>query len=376
MREPDCLAIPRAIGARPKAAARALRAWLATAWVSAVLAHTAIAAPGDEDTEGARVAALPKAVTTRLERLDLSAVDAITADPVVVVVAENKSGEGLQSLLFFRDGKLTHAAFDPEGPRLPARRIPDMDHDARWFLHGAPRDLDGDGVPELHLTSYSGGAHCCTTHYLLRLSPALRVLDRLGTEHDDGVAFRDVPGYAHPLLAVPDSAFAYALGSFAESPLPVLALEVKEGKFRFASEAMKAETPGQCSAALARLFADWCSDPLTRELAETRARIAAAPKAKTFDELVDLNVGAVVDMLHRYVYCGHAAEGWKWLDGYWPKASAGSLRLFKRMYGKTLRGSMYFRDVGQLSSRRPLAHRSAIPDQHAGMLLNGTGAAA
>jgi hypothetical protein len=56
--------------------------------------------------------------------------------------------------------------------------------DARFKIPHVPNgvDLTGNGRPDMIVTSWSGGAHCCYTHYIFELRPKLRLL----TTIDDG----------------------------------------------------------------------------------------------------------------------------------------------------------------------------------------------
>lgn len=89
---------------------------------------------------------------------------------------------------------------------------------------GAVRDLTGDGVPELVVSSYSGGAHCCTTHWIVTLGddgprPVARV------DAADGEAeIVDLDRDGLPEVALADWSFAYWNASFAESPAPRVVL--------------------------------------------------------------------------------------------------------------------------------------------------------
>ncbi|PTA67104.1 hypothetical protein [Deinococcus arcticus] len=84
------------------------------------------------------------------------------------------------------------------------------------------RDVTGDGVPEVLLAGFSGGAHCCFTHTLYSLSTPPRKLLSVFSAHSETITPRQLDGKGPLELLVSDWRFAYAYGlSFAES-VPLL----------------------------------------------------------------------------------------------------------------------------------------------------------
>src|SRR5262249_34297780 len=47
----------------------------------------------------------------------------------------------------------------------------DSDPGSRWKIFSLGRDLDGDGQPDMHVSAFTGGANCCTTHFVYRIKP-------------------------------------------------------------------------------------------------------------------------------------------------------------------------------------------------------------
>lgn len=86
------------------------------------------------------------------------------------------------------------------------------------------KDITGDGVPEVMLYGFSGGAHCCFTHSLYSLQNPPRLLLRYFSAHSDALEPEQLDGTKPLELIGWDWRFAYAYGlSFAESvPLPVV----------------------------------------------------------------------------------------------------------------------------------------------------------
>ncbi|UBV42687.1 hypothetical protein LAJ19_00105 [Deinococcus taeanensis] len=86
------------------------------------------------------------------------------------------------------------------------------------------RDVTGDGVPEVLLAGFSGGAHCCFTHTLYSLSRPPRKLLTAFSAHSETLGAVQLDGKGPLELVGADWRFAYGYGmSFAESaPLPVV----------------------------------------------------------------------------------------------------------------------------------------------------------
>jgi len=95
-------------------------------------------------------------------------------------------------------------------------------------------DLTGDGVPNLLLEAYSGGAHCCFSYVLLSLGDELEVLWE-GFLADAGAVAVDLRGDGAVQLMSADMSFAYAFCSFAETPAPALVLALEPSGVRVAN---------------------------------------------------------------------------------------------------------------------------------------------
>ncbi len=88
------------------------------------------------------------------------------------------------------------------------------------------RSLTGDGVPVLIFTTYSLGAHCCTTIYVLSLGSKPKVPLKFNGGNASSYELRDVKGDGSLQLVLSDDSFAYFGGlCYACSPhwLPLVA---------------------------------------------------------------------------------------------------------------------------------------------------------
>src|SRR5690606_28656914 len=121
----------------------------------------------------------------------------------------------------------------------------DGDPGSKWKIH-AIRDLDGDDKPDLHISSFSGGAHCCTTHHFIRLKPSVRRLSVYSAGNVGGGEFIDLPDRKAPVMISADDSSAFAFAPYANSYFPVMILELdRSGKLRFARDLMQSRLPGQ-----------------------------------------------------------------------------------------------------------------------------------
>lgn len=101
----------------------------------------------------------------------------------------------------------------------------EADEDYAWFVGSQCRDLTGDGHPDLVLTSWTRGAHCCVSIQVLGLGPKLTRYRPYPVGNGDPSEpdnwFEEVEG--RPVLMAYDDSFAYwGSLSFAQSPMPAV----------------------------------------------------------------------------------------------------------------------------------------------------------
>ena len=95
-------------------------------------------------------------------------------------------------------------------------------------------DLTGDGVPNLLVEAYTGGAHCCFHYALLALGDELEVMWE-GFLADAGGVVVDLAQDGRRQLMSADMSFAYAFCSFAETPAPAVVLAFEPSGVRVAN---------------------------------------------------------------------------------------------------------------------------------------------
>lgn len=84
------------------------------------------------------------------------------------------------------------------------------------------RDLDGDGMPEVLLDLYSGGAHCCASTLFVGYDTVARTYRaRRHVWGNAGYSVKDLDRDGRPELSSADDRFAYRFTAYVASFLPV-----------------------------------------------------------------------------------------------------------------------------------------------------------
>ena len=207
---------------------------------------------------------------------------------------------------------------------------------SRWTVHALGRDLDGDGQPDLHLSSHSGGATCCTTHHVFRLKPQVRRVAAYSAGNVGGGEFIDIPGRKGAVMISADDSSAYAFAPYANSYFPMMVLEIgPKGRLQFARDLMQSRLPGQpppiCTLPVASAnlwLKERCGEYGTSRRQERTAQIKtrlagikagrSADKLKWEDYFENGVLAAVSAEMNRYTYTGHGNAAFNWLETVWP----------------------------------------------------------
>jgi hypothetical protein len=137
-------------------------------------------------------------------------------------------GYRFDGLEISRDGKLLHDGVPAPAPCREFACGPTIG--MKGFPALRVRDLDADGEPEVLLTAFTGGAHCCVIAQILQLEG-----DRSGYEAVDfdfgngGFSLRDPDGDGGPEFVSSDEAFAYRFTAYAFSGRPLLISRYERG---------------------------------------------------------------------------------------------------------------------------------------------------
>ena len=276
----------------------------------------------------ALAAALPCAAQdpkTWLDAHNLDALEQKSVEDLEVVVARNKGAKNP------KDGEDRVVVFGPKGKVLWQSNPKETDPGSKWTLHSVGRDLNGDGKPDMHLSSHSGGPQCCTTHHVLALKPQVKRLAAYSAGSVGGGEFIDAPGRKSPVMFSADDSSANAFAPYANSYFPVMILEVgNKGRLQFARDMMQSRLPGQpppvCATPIAmgnpwlkERCGEYTGPRRTERSKQIKARLEtikasrSADKLKWEDYFENGVLAAVSAEMNRFTYTGHGNAAYSWL---------------------------------------------------------------
>lgn len=111
--------------------------------------------------------------------------------------------------------------FGPRGRAVVIITGPSTTVEVDWAFQIDPlsgTDITGEGNPDLIVTGYSGGAHCCFSSTVYDLGPSLTVIPVVGGGNCSGT-FEDLDGDGSYEFLTCDDAFAYHYCCYAGSPM-------------------------------------------------------------------------------------------------------------------------------------------------------------
>lgn len=177
-----------------------------------------------------------------------------------------------------------------------------------------PRDVTGDGVPEHFVESYSGGAHCCSTFYVVNVALGEPAITRIDGSHS-GCGVEDVDRDGVFEIVTADRSFAYWKVSYVESPAPRVVLTMRGGRLTMKVSAMRAPAP---------------SDEALRQLLQDAKETAMEGGTVVF-------WGQMLDLL----YSDNAASAWRLLELAVPNSEARAG--FRAEFEEVLEGSPWWK---------------------------------
>lgn len=187
---------------------------------------------------------------------------------------------------------------------------------------GALDDLNGDGLPELVVFRYSGGAHCCYTVHVFTI--AGNISRPITIDAGNGMAIRPAADFARAgqyNLGIPDQSFDYWHGPHATSPFPEVLYRLSTGHLEIDLHAMLRPAPSP---------ADLDSTAAAVRRSMTGAGSIEDPQL--WRSMLDL------------IYSGHEGEAWTFFESAWPPDRPGK-KQFLAEFKTVLSASLHYQNL-------------------------------
>lgn len=187
-------------------------------------------------------------------------------------------------------------------------------------------DITGEGKPELLITEWSGGAHCCYTFHLFRLAPEFKKIQSIDVKDADGSHFIRLAGQKGLIFNTADfSDFEYFPSSFATTPAGEVFLAYHGGKFSFYDAYMRA------------------APPTSDELATCEARFKTNPAWKDDGEHLP-QPERIWQYVTDLIYTGNESLAIEFLTKSWGGDKT-SFNKFTAKYQQLLKTSIYYQQI-------------------------------
>ncbi len=223
-----------------------------------------------------------------------------------------------------RKGKI---AYEMKGENGGLFRIGDINGDKKYNASiPVGKDITGRGIPDLVVSEWTGGAHCCFNYYVFELGERFQQIAKLEVRDADLSHFEDLDNDGKLEFVTNDFTFAYWNSSFAESPAPEVILSFREGTYKLVVRLMSKPVPeGNVLKEKAK------------QVREDRSWKEGNPPVELWKTMLDL------------IYTGNADAAWKLLDKSWPKNIPGKKK-FIADFKAQLKTSPYYVGIMEMNS--------------------------
>jgi hypothetical protein len=187
------------------------------------------------------------------------------------------------------------------------------------------QDITGNRVPDLVITSWNGGAHCC--HFLTIFEMTNQGLKKLISIDGGSYYFKikDLDGDKIPEIEFMDWPIDYLFNSFADSAQGRVVLKFKQGKYQVAKNLMLKKRPND------------------KNLNYLKTEIK-----KSFKGMGDRIPYQLLKIMMDLSYSGYKELALKIADETWPHDRSDLIK-FKNEFSQALRDSIYWREFDRRS---------------------------
>jgi hypothetical protein len=190
-----------------------------------------------------------------------------------------------------------------------------FDYDKKDVYSGT--NITGNKIPNLLISKWTGGAHCCNSLFIFELGKAFRLIDVIESGSYQ-TSLIDVDSDGIPEIEFLDGSIDYLFASFAGSPAARVILKYKDDHYEVAPQLMERPLPSQ--------------KILARKCAEITA--ALEPEAPELPY-------KFLQLMMNLSYSGHIKDALSLAEKCWPQKKPGLLT-FKTKFLDALNKSRYW----------------------------------
>ncbi len=194
-----------------------------------------------------------------------------------------------------------------------------------YAIGGFDGSTNGDGLPNLLVSEWTGGAHCCFLFHIFEIGNRFRHIQTINAVHSGLADFANLDEDPALEFQMVDWTFAYWRTSFAASPAPAVILKYQGQQYEMASDLMR-----KTSLSFDQFI------QLADEIKSSSEWESKQPPVRLWAEMLDL------------IYTGRMDQAWDLVDASWPKAIDGKEQFVKDLQAK-LRQSPFWKDVQELN---------------------------
>lgn len=186
-------------------------------------------------------------------------------------------------------------------------------------------DLTGRGIPNLLISEWSGGAHCCYTFYLFEIGKEFKKVAEIKAEHSSLSYFKDLDEDKKLEFVSNDWVFAYWHTGFAQSPAPQIILRFQNNQYVLATDLMRRPAP-----AVSEI------ESKIHEIRQSESWQAKEPPVDLWAWMLE------------WIYSGHAKLAWEFFDKAWLEKIPGKKK-FLSEFRSQLSKSPYWPQIKKMN---------------------------
>jgi hypothetical protein len=248
-------------------------------------------------------------------------------DYTLRICRDDDTGDGSFEIL--HEGKQVHLQHGHKF-QLPSSDDPD----AKEPLLRVGQDITGEGVPNLVVMEWTGGAHCCYNFNVFEIGEHFRKIATLEAGDTEGATFVDLDGDGRLEFKMQDWTFAYWNACFAASPAPALVLRYQQGEYRLAGDLMRRSAPTTTELAA---MVQTIRTAFTNDIYDAEGGKGWKAPSELWGEMLDL------------IYSGNMESALQLVNLAWPPEQPG-MEKFVADFLEQLSKSRYFTQVLALNA--------------------------